>query len=570
MLWPWPLCSLFARLGLPLQSYLGKPHAGRMASALQCKTLSASTKFKPLNTNGSVVDIDAVKRSSSLEELLGLYDEAFVRRAYQMVLGREADRNGLIHSVARMRDGDDPLAILASLRFSPEGREVGIFFPELDAAVRPYRGAFHPVWGRLLRKLRLASRISSERRQINKLQNQLARLAAGEVLDHVDSPSATDISSVPSHKLTGNVSIAARIWLEKPAIQRILLLKLDHFGDFFVAVRAFSLIRKAWPQAHITLICGSWNVQFAKKLELFDEIIPFDMPGMIRQPETLSKTSWFAQCEGVKSLPLRRYNLAVDLRHDMDTRPCLLHVEADFKAGYENDMAKPWPGGASPINISLHQSHLHAELRCTLLAQLVITTLQPPEKHPISALVRDAGVNLPFASGTYLVICPGAAAGNRVWPAERFIELLRLVREEVPYHVVFAGAAEDRPAVTKIAKSLPEGGYVDLCGRPFEDLPWIFSNAALFIGCDSGPGHLSALLGTPTLSIYGGVSPPHIWQPLGPLVGIVHSQTPCAYCHDRECAYDFRCTKEIEVRDVFIQFKELISVAGRERGEGGT
>lgn len=511
--------------------------------------------------NRSAVDIESGKRLNRLRDLFQLHDEAFVRKAYQLLLGRAADRDGLAHSTARLRNGDDRLAVLASLRASPEGRSVGIVFPELDAVLTPYRKALHPVWGKLLRKLRLAKRMSRDQRRINMLENQLARVGAGEILTGETASPVIDIASMPSRKVTGNPAIPARAWNERPVIQRILLIKLDHFGDFFVAIRAFSLIRDAWPNAHVTLICGSWNVQLAEQLELFDEIIAFDLPVMVRQADDPSEINWIAQCEGIKALPLQRYDLAVDLRHDLDSRPSLLFVDAAFKAGYENEVMPPWPGGASPLNIALHQSEMHAELRCTLLAQLVIATLQPPQRHPISRLARANGTPLPFPGGTYIVVSPGAAAPNRTWPSERFAELLRLIQRDADYRIVFVGTAKDRTATTQIARSLSQDTYIDLCGAPFTNMPWIFSNAALFIGCDSGPGHLSALLGTPTLSIYGGVSSPHVWQPLGPRVGIVHSQTPCSYCHDKKCAHEFRCTLEISVEDAFAEFKTLMTGA---------
>ena len=505
------------------------------------------------------MEIATGRRLAGLQELLGLHDEAFVRRAYQLVLGREADKGGLSHSVARLRDGDDRLAVLASLRLSAEARELRMVFPELDVVIKPYRSAFHPRWGRVLKTLRLTKRTRPEQRTINRLENRLARVGGGEPTDFLTPAPTINIDSLPSRKITGNVAVAAQIWSHPPEIERILLLKLDHFGDFFVAIRAFSLIRKAWPKAHITLVCGSWNVRFAQRLGLFDQVLAFDMAVMLHRLEPEQKIGWIEQCKGIKALSLQRYDLAVDLRHDLDTRPCLLFIEAAFKGGYETDLPRPWPQGVSPLNIALHQSDLHAELRCTLLAQLVVTTLQPPEQHPITELARAGETDLPFAPGTYFVVAPGAAARNRMWPPARFGELLRLVRGHAPCPIVLVGSTADRVAAMEIATSLPEGSYADLCGTPFEDLPWIFANAAMFIGCDSGPGHLAALLGTPTLSIYGGVSAPRIWQPLGPHVAIVHSRTPCAYCHDRVCAYDFRCMNEITVQDVFLQFKTLFA-----------
>jgi ADP-heptose:LPS heptosyltransferase len=521
--------------------------------------------FRLFNGNRSAVNIETGKRVSSLQELFTLYDEAFVRKAYQLALGRKADPGGLRDSVERLRRGDDRLSILATLRASPEGRRTNVFFPELDALVRPYRRNYHPVWGKLLRNLRLHKRVNAQQRTINKLQNQLSLASAGADvgLDEAPKPIITtlkqQLAQMPSRKVVGNVAIPARAWSERPSIERILVFKLDHFGDLFVAVRAFSLLRAAWPEAHITLVCGSWNVMLARELGMFDEIMPLDLPGMVDPVSSNGIRSWLGQCESVLSLNLKPCDLAIDLRHDLDTRLCLHFVEATFKAGYEDSYTNPWPNGVSPIDISLPQNELHAELRCTLLAQLIITTLQPPETHPIQALASAAKVDLPFPSRSYLLIGPSASLPNKTWAPERFSELLRLIHDDTRFPIVFVGAKGDRAAVAAIAKSLPDGSYRDLCGTPLADLPWIFAHARMFVGCDSGPGHLSALLGTPTISIYAGVAEPKIWQPLGPHVAIVHSQTPCSYCYEKRCPYDFRCMTEVSVQDVYSQVKDLLA-----------
>ena len=58
--------------------------------------------------------------------------------------------------------------------------------------------------------------------------------------------------------------------------QRILVLKLDHLGDFLIGVPALKQLRELFPGAQITLICGSWNVPTAQKLGVADDVRTFD------------------------------------------------------------------------------------------------------------------------------------------------------------------------------------------------------------------------------------------------------------------------------------------------------
>ena len=59
-------------------------------------------------------------------------------------------------------------------------------------------------------------------------------------------------------------------------VNRIILLKLDHRGDFMMATEAFRTFRDAFKDAEITLVCGSWNVGEAKRSGYFDKTVPFD------------------------------------------------------------------------------------------------------------------------------------------------------------------------------------------------------------------------------------------------------------------------------------------------------
>jgi ADP-heptose:LPS heptosyltransferase len=489
----------------------------------------------------------------SLEELFILHDEEFLRVAYHVILGREIDRSGMESFLRRIRRGDSKLEILASLRYSAEGRRVNAQLPGLRKALRVHRFAHFLRADWIFRKIGLTRSIDKRQRRLNVLENELGRLGHSPV----DAAVPRNLDRLPSRLIAGNVATAARVWNERPTISRILIFKLDHFGDFFVAIRAFTILRDAWPDAHITLVCGSWNVRFAIDLGIFDEILPFDFSLMTPNRPYHGKSDWVGRCEPIGELPLLSYDLAIDLRHDMDTRPCLLFTDAKYKAGY-NDPWLAWPeGGRSPLNIGLNQTMLHAELRCTVLAQLVVTTLKPPQTHPISRLLATAPTWLPFKAKRYVIVSMRAGAQNREWGSENFVRLLQRIGAKYDLSLVFVGAEADRPTVEAVAAQLPESSYVDLSGTPFEDLPFIMGNAAAFIGCDSGPGHLSALLGVPTLSLYAGVSEPQIWQPLGPRVALLHSQTPCSYCHDTSCNFDFRCMREIRVDDAFDRFSKL-------------
>jgi len=81
----------------------------------------------------------------------------------------------------------------------------------------------------------------------------------------------------------------------------------------------------------LTLVCGPWNVKLASQFGIFDEIHSCNF-------------FWSHSGEGInrgiaefRQLPLGEYDLAIDLRHDTETRPILNFVRARYRAGFVCD-----------------------------------------------------------------------------------------------------------------------------------------------------------------------------------------------------------------------------------------
>ncbi len=102
----------------------------------------------------------------------------------------------------------------------------------------------------------------------------------------------------------------------------------------------------------------------------------------------------------------------------------------------------------------------------------------------------------------YAVLHPFASAPEKRWPAERFCEVARYLRlwNITP---VFLAAQGDDPAPFK-----PHPVFEGDLGK----VKLLFANASLFVGNDSGPAHMAAAFGVPSVVLFG-PSNPAIWGP---------------------------------------------------------
>jgi ADP-heptose:LPS heptosyltransferase len=108
------------------------------------------------------------------------------------------------------------------------------------------------------------------------------------------------------------------------------------------------------------------------------------------------------------------------------------------------------------------------------------------------------------AGPPYAVLHPTASAPGKTWPAGRFLEVARYLRDACHLEPVFiAGPGEDLSAFA---------GFRTLAGAPLGEVKSLLSGAALFLGNDSGPAHMAAAFGTPVVVLYG-ASDPLVWAP---------------------------------------------------------
>ncbi len=346
---------------------------------------------------------------------------------------------------------------------------------------------------------------------------------------------------------------------ELPERPRILLLKLDHIGDLVLAMRAMLLVRKAWPDAHLTLVCGPWNVELARQLGLFDRIIAYRF--FSEPPETFggAQPSVSDRHAAFAALDLGEpFDLAIDMRYDQDTRPLLEAIDARFRAGYcarnlkmALDLELPTTEQASRRDRPLLP--INAETRLMMLASAVVEVFGRPQLHPIhgmAAAVADAE----SPRGQYIVVATGARKTTSKWPIANFVALCVALAEAHKDEIVIIGDGDDVADAHAIAQALPAGRVRNATGQvPIENLPALLAKASLYIGNDTGTTHIAAKLGVPTICVFSGAADYRVWQPLGANVRTIRVAIDCSPCHlDRkeECPVDVKCLRLITVGDV--------------------
>ncbi len=112
-------------------------------------------------------------------------------------------------------------------------------------------------------------------------------------------------------------------------------------------------------------------------------------------------------------------------------------------------------------------------------------------------------------------IAPFAAFNGKMYPLELMEEVLKKLNNTNRYKILlFGGGAKEKEVLAKL-----ETTYIHCDNMTavlsFEDELCLISNLALMVSMDSGNGHLSAMFGVPTLTIWGITHPFAGFAPFG-------------------------------------------------------
>jgi ADP-heptose:LPS heptosyltransferase len=125
-------------------------------------------------------------------------------------------------------------------------------------------------------------------------------------------------------------------------------LKLDHLGDFIIALPAMQTLRDRFPHDDITLVCGSWNQGIAERTGLFDTNLAYDF---FPPDSSRSDSAHLHSLSDFRSLTHGEYDIAIDLRVDSDTRFLLSHVDTTVRCGIGAEHEFPYLDIALPTPI---------------------------------------------------------------------------------------------------------------------------------------------------------------------------------------------------------------------------
>lgn len=278
---------------------------------------------------------------------------------------------------------------------------------------------------------------------------------------------------------------------------RFLIVRLTAIGDVIHGVPVLCALRAAFPHAFI-----GWVVEGSAG-DLLEGHAALDT--LVRVPRR-----WLKSPREVWQLRQRlralRFDIAIDLQ-------CLTKSAlAAWWSGAPRRIGKAGPDGrelsrwfhnelttAGGGHVIEHYLELLRPLGILSPAVQFDLPLAAADAHVADEFLRASGL----AATRFAILNPGAGWPSKIWPAERYGQLARRLGKshDLPSIAVWAGQQERQLAEMIVATS---GGRARLAPpTSMTELGALCRRAAMFVGSDTGPMHLAAAVGTPTISLHG-------------------------------------------------------------------
>ncbi len=290
-------------------------------------------------------------------------------------------------------------------------------------------------------------------------------------------------------------------------MKSILVIRPGAIGDTLLTFPVLKALKAFYAGAHITLVSNVQVLPLALVSDVADKAFDFQDAYWSELFSTTGiRTSYIGDL-------LKQTDLAICWLRDPDGL-----VERNLKtAGIKHCIIAP---GRPPEDAPIHIVGYLA--RTIGLPGVEAQFIAPSSRGFLNPSPHD-----PTTTNEFFAIHPGSGAAQKCWPTSHFASVIERLWQQNQPILLLAG-----PADTKRVDDLLQ----QLSSPPTPEMLRLLTNAPLlevarqlqhckgYLGNDSGITHLAAMLGVPTIAIFGPTSPA-VWKPVGPYVKVLQGHT---------------------------------------------
>jgi len=331
---------------------------------------------------------------------------------------------------------------------------------------------------------------------------------------------------------------------------KVLVIQLTRMGDIIQTIPLLARLRDDIPNVHVTFVCVDRFSEIIKDVPLVNRYVKISPQDAVKL-----KTPDMEQILKILDHPFLKesYDLAINLTHDLASAIIMHRIKADEKTGAVAESASDCLSIKDTWGRYLFASVNNREENSFNLVDIHIgmgkIRHSPVRYYLTTDKKTEERIEKLFS---WLSISPdrplvafhiGANKLYRTWNPKYFAKLAELLIKHHNVQILLTGSNKEKALfgefLTDIPETLTEKNHiVSLMGfTKLQDLIAILKRCKLLVSNDTGPIHIAAAVGTPTIGIYLSTAYPGETAPYGEGHYVLHPTLECYPCIDENSGF---------------------------------
>lgn len=351
--------------------------------------------------------------------------------------------------------------------------------------------------------------------------------------------------------------------------KNILIYRLGSLGDTVIALPAFHAVRRAFPDARITLLTNRPVSSKAPPVAailgnddyFYNDVI--DYPVGMRNPFQILKLVSAIRIRSIDcAINLSPYRSEISLIRDRlffnvagvkTHEGFILDAQDHDKYTMQDTGELEWEASRLARRVRNFKS---VDLNDDSFWDLRLTDKEVQDASDLLSSIPSVSKVIALSVGTKVQV--------KEWGTDNWMALTNRLSNKLPgWTAIFTGAPDENSATEACLKEW-SGPSLNLCGMTSPRvLAAVYKRCSLFVGHDSGPMHLAANAKIPCVAIFAAKHLPKRWFPRGDRNRILFHRTDCAGCGLDVCITERkRCILSITVDEVEAAVLDLVKTLG--------
>lgn len=355
--------------------------------------------------------------------------------------------------------------------------------------------------------------------------------------------------------------------------KRFLIFNPFGIGDLLFTTPLIRSLKLQLEQPYLAYLCSRRSLPAVKDNAFLDKVLIFEKDDWRK----LAKTNWFKFAgelnRFIREVKAQKFDCVFDLSLNGQYGAFFIACGIKQRIGYNFKGRGRFLTHKLDIPDAYAKQHV-ADYYLDLLKFVGVTGqraqfdlfVRPDDQTVAGAILANQGLK---PGNKIIAVCPGAGdswgetAYFKRWPKENFVELIKLIKQELNYNVVLFGSAAEQKVCADIASAL-DSKVVNLCAKiSLEEFFAIMQRIELLVANDGGPFHVAQAFGKKAVVFFGPVDD-KVYGAYPSLKNkvILKKEVNCRPCYQRfrfpECAQDKSCLRVISVNEAMSAVKQLL------------